>query len=360
MSKYIGQPHIIKKINKKVILEIVKEHGPISKPDISKMTKLSLPTVNKIIKDLAEKNILLELGKGETQGGGRKPSMYEINPSYDPIISLFFSDGNIRAVLANGVGKKIVDKNYNLPEASVEDIYKIIEDLLVLDRNNIKAIGIGIPGVVNNEGLVTKIPLFPSLEGVNLKELLKNRFEKKVFIENEVNVTGYGIYKENYSIDYNNFLYVYFGEKGVSSAIILNGNLYKGVNSFSGEIGFMLTRENIEQNLSNKKFGMLENEFGDILKNTKLNHNKENIKRLTDIITFTLTNLITFFDPDVIVVENDFVDLSIVKENIKNFLELKKYPLIVSQNNKNAGINGVIKLCLSEMYSSYSLIKGNK
>jgi len=310
---------------------------------------------------LVNKEIISEAGKGVSIGGGRKPNLYDINPNYGFIIALYFDDTNVRAVLANVIGDIKKDKIYEFDKINLDKIYKTIEDMYDIDNKNLKAIGLGIPGVVNNDGVVSNIPLVPDWEDLNLKEILFKKYKKQIFIENNVNMTGYGIFKDKYSQNNNNFVYSYFAE-GVGAAIILNKKLYKGVNFFSGEIGYMLNDNFDNEQLRKNKNGVMENKVSEIIKRLrKQNKNNEDIKlKLNKIISFSLINIITFFDPDVIVIKNEFVDLNYIRNTIKSYLDLKTYPVIVQQENKNAGISGVISLCLSEMQSSYLLTKGNR
>ena len=44
-----GQPQVLKWYNSSLIQQLILENGPVSKPDLVQLTKLSLPTVNKIV-----------------------------------------------------------------------------------------------------------------------------------------------------------------------------------------------------------------------------------------------------------------------------------------------------------------------
>jgi hypothetical protein len=52
MQKVTGKPQILKKVNSSVIEQMIYEHGPLSKPELVKLTSLSLPTVGKLVDDL--------------------------------------------------------------------------------------------------------------------------------------------------------------------------------------------------------------------------------------------------------------------------------------------------------------------
>ena len=49
MAEMVGTPRMIKLLNKDVIEGIIKVNGPITKPEIARLTNLSLVTVNNVI-----------------------------------------------------------------------------------------------------------------------------------------------------------------------------------------------------------------------------------------------------------------------------------------------------------------------
>ena len=49
MAEMVGTPRMIKLLNKDVIEGIIKVNGPITKPEIARLTNLSLVTVNKTV-----------------------------------------------------------------------------------------------------------------------------------------------------------------------------------------------------------------------------------------------------------------------------------------------------------------------
>lgn len=68
-----------KGMNEKLILNIIRRDGPISRADISKKTNLTPPTVTNVINKLVEENLVLEDIMGESSGG-RPPSAGQAEP----------------------------------------------------------------------------------------------------------------------------------------------------------------------------------------------------------------------------------------------------------------------------------------
>ena len=82
--------------------------------------------------------------------------------------------------------------------------------------------------------------LAPNLNwrNINLKEVLEERYNLPIIIENEANAGAYGEKNFGAGKDFENVIYVSAGI-GIGVGLILNDSLYKGSNGFSGELGHM-------------------------------------------------------------------------------------------------------------------------
>src|SRR5690625_3925342 len=106
-------------------------------------------------------------------------------------------------------------------------------------------IGIGVPGIVNNDG---EIVLAPNLDwkNVDLKITLQEKYNLPVIIDNEANAGAYGEKRFGVGKNFHDIIYVSIGI-GIVVGLILNGELYKGNNGFSGELGHMTIEVNGEK-----------------------------------------------------------------------------------------------------------------
>src|SRR5699024_6240704 len=75
-------------------------------------------------------------------------------------------------------------------------------------------------------------------KNVHLKNVLQEKYNFPVIIENEANSGAYGEKKFGVGKNSSNIIYISVGI-GIGVGLILNGKLYKGNNGFSGEMGHM-------------------------------------------------------------------------------------------------------------------------
>lgn len=125
------------------------------------------------------------------------------------------------------------------PAQEREDI--ILNQLIVAIEKVFKpdcaGIGVGVPSVVDSgRGIVYNVVAIPSWKEVHLKQILENRFQVPVFVNNDSNCFALG---ENYfgkGRSYSDFVAVTLGT-GLGCGIVINRKLYCGINTGAGEIG---------------------------------------------------------------------------------------------------------------------------
>ena len=106
MATINGKPKIIKEINMALVRKNIIRYSPITKPELSKLLGLSLPTVNKCVDELLEKEIV-KVFEGEIQvkGSGKKPIFYEINSDHVSYIAAYFKGTILTVREYNLLGK---------------------------------------------------------------------------------------------------------------------------------------------------------------------------------------------------------------------------------------------------------------
>lgn len=144
---------------------------------------------------------------------------------------------NIRVGLIDGtsvVVRKTSPCPADRPAGEVLDcLGNLIADALYQD---VKGIGIGVPSAVDvDKGIVYDVCNIPSWKEVRLKEYLEDRFGKPTFINNDANCFALGEAMYGCCRGYRNVVGITLGT-GVGMGIIINGQLYNGVNASAGEM----------------------------------------------------------------------------------------------------------------------------
>nr|WP_139186946.1 ROK family transcriptional regulator [Sediminibacillus halophilus] len=235
--------HVVKKGNKSLVLETIKDHSPISRAETANRTGLNKGTVSSLVSELLEEQLISESGPG-VSSGGRRPVMLLFNQLAGYSIGIDIGVNYLLGVLTDLQGNICDEKRESYTDLTYEEIKVKLFDIIDYLTNaappspyGIVGIGVGVPGTVSNTG---EILLAPNLEwkNIHLQAVLERKYQVPVVIENEANAGAYGEKRFGAGKDLEDIIYVSAGI-GIGVGLILNGSLYKGNNGFSGELGHM-------------------------------------------------------------------------------------------------------------------------
>src|SRR5947207_6055100 len=91
---------LIRSINQSVLLNLIRAHGPISRPQLATLSGLSQVTVIKITNPLIERHLIQEKDYAESTGG-RRAGLLEINPEGGFAVGLIPQPSSLIAVILN-------------------------------------------------------------------------------------------------------------------------------------------------------------------------------------------------------------------------------------------------------------------
>ncbi len=242
-KKVTGDQFLMKKINKSIVLETIIQRSPISRSAISELTGLNKATVSTMVNELTESHLVDEIGPGQSSGG-RKPLMLLFNNRAGYAIGIDLGVNYILGILTDLSGNIVSERRIQLEDLSsqslLEKLNKCVRYLLKKCPDSpygVIGIGIGVPGMVDEQGTVQSAPNL-GWKMVPLREQLIREFNLPVTIDNEANAGAYG--EKQFGAGKNNspMIYVSVGI-GIGTGIILQDELYRGVSGFSGEMGHM-------------------------------------------------------------------------------------------------------------------------
>lgn len=163
------------------------------------------------------------------------------------IIGIDLGGTNLKAAL--------LDLNYRIRDKDILDTRKFPkpEELIfaisfligrIISKNNftksdILGIGLGLPGPIDSKnGIVHFFPNIPGFKEVKLKRILERKLKLPVFIDNDAKLMCLAEYKFGAAKGSRNALCLTLGT-GVGGGLIIEGELYRGLDNASGEIGHM-------------------------------------------------------------------------------------------------------------------------
>ncbi len=141
------------------------------------------------------------------------------------------------------IGRGKVKTNAPRPAEEIFDSIKESVEMALKDAgisiDDVKSIGIGTPGSVNKDTGAIEFSNNLKFHNVPAKQMLEERLNKPVFLENDANAAALGEAVAGCGNGVKDFVAITLGT-GVGSGIIINGKIYRGSNYCGGEMGHMV------------------------------------------------------------------------------------------------------------------------
>jgi predicted NBD/HSP70 family sugar kinase len=227
----------------RIVKYLAKSDEPLTIPEIAKYVKISIPTATKLISELFDKNVIVELGKRDT-GSGRKPVLYSLNKSIFYSVGIDIQLKGLRLVMLNMQFeaikiKEIPDFILHNTEACLKEIIDHVNQFLafsMIDDSSLLGIGVSLTGRVDiRKGL--SLSYFEFLE-VPLGTYLSNHFKLPVLIDNDTRLIGLTEQVEG-RLSKVKDAFIINVSRGLGACIVCEGVIVKGSNGFAGEFGHM-------------------------------------------------------------------------------------------------------------------------
>ena len=237
------------------ILEILRRKGPISRPEISKEIGVNVVTVSNYIDEFIRHNLVYEKELDRSEGG-RRPALLDLNPQGGYVVGVGLNLMNMVGLLVDIKGNIITKTQIARPRPSVKEITECLLEIVreIVRRSKeytagIKGVGIGIAGLINKkDGSIhwpQKMNHYYAYASVDLplKDMIEREFDLPTLIENDATSACFGEYWLETAGGLKNVIYMF---SGVGCGIIVNGQIYRGSQGYSGEVSIYNYKEQDE------------------------------------------------------------------------------------------------------------------
>lgn len=232
-----GSKELIRDINTSLVTNLIIEKGPISRASIAKELGLTKATISAIVQSLLDRKLVEEIGTANVTSG-RKPVLLTFCYDCAYAISVDVSATHISVLSAHLGGGDCNLMQYstsNKKETIIPELIACIEKQMKQVKASyygIIGITLGIHGITNhNQILFTPYSPYTDLDFVST---LEHHFNVPVLIENEANLSVLGEYTFHYPVKNMIGISVH---SGIGLGIMIEGNLYHGLNGYAGEFG---------------------------------------------------------------------------------------------------------------------------
>ena len=231
-------------INRRVLLNLIRQHQPISRADLARYSGLQRSTVSAITERLIAERWVREGAIGHLPRG-RKPTFLHLNAERAGVIGVNLRPTLTTLALADLSGHFIAQESMptaDTPQKFLSELSARLRQLIEAHPNiSYEGIGVSVPGRVDEQ--TQRLVFAPNLGWgeVDLKAPLEHATGLPVEIENAANACALAeIWFGEQHHGVRNLVIVTVSE-GIGVGVIINGELVRGI---AGEFGHVTLDEN--------------------------------------------------------------------------------------------------------------------
>ncbi|MGW8486459.1 ROK family transcriptional regulator [Streptomyces sp. NPDC055886] len=240
-----GTPRVLRAMNDRAALDLLLEHGPLSRTRIGKLTGLSKPTASQLLARLEAAGLVVATGTSEGRPGPNA-QLYTVNPRAAHVAGLDVNSRRIVAAVADVTGATVGQFELATPGRRADSVVRQVADALDgavkdagLTRGDVHRIVIGTPGAFDpGTGRLRYASHLPGWHSPTLLDELAAFLPMPVEYENDVNLVAVAEQRLGAARGHEDFVLLW-NEEGLGAALVINGRLHRGFTGGAGEVGFL-------------------------------------------------------------------------------------------------------------------------
>ncbi|MGH9248377.1 MAG: ROK family transcriptional regulator [Acidimicrobiales bacterium] len=226
---------------------MLRDEGPLSRVELADRLSVSRTTMASEVARLAELGLAEGAGPAASRGG-RRSTLVDLSSEVRFVgiaigataMSVAVTDGRLTVL-----GQQYVDMDVRLgPEHVLAKSLELTRKVLAeQDVVRPAGVGIGVPGPVDfHGGVPVSPPIMPGWDGYPVRDAMARELGCPVLLDNDVNVMALGEQHSGVAKSARDFLFVKIGT-GIGCGIVVDGQLYRGVDGCAGDIGHIRVEE---------------------------------------------------------------------------------------------------------------------
>lgn len=225
---------------------LVRDHGPISRVGIYKLTQLRRSSISLLTRQLLLEGKLVEVGRSNNPLG-RKQVLLQLNPKFKFIVGVEFDDEQVTAGIMDlqPTVTHVISEPTDLAhgeEGLLRQLKKAVRRVVAeaqLPWSQFIGIGIADPGLVNTrEGITESCSTIDFWNQVPLRRYFEDEFKLPTLIESKTRTRTIAEKMLGGGEKQPNMIYLDYGT-GIGAGVIVDGRLLYGQNCGAGEVGHM-------------------------------------------------------------------------------------------------------------------------
>jgi len=225
----------------------LRDQGPATVNNLAQTLQVSRTSIENVLGTVTNTGTVIHK-RASGAGVGRPSRSYEFNAEQGVVAGVDVGNSSIRVVIANTRGVVLADHIGagvgGLPDG-VSKLAAVVREVRTcltqasIPNEKVRAVGLSLPGIVNEAGLVVTSVVIPEWSGVDIGSLLREALGVEVSVDNGVRLAAMAEHHLGAAQLINDVLYLSVGNR-VAMGLILNGQPRRGTHNAAGDIGRLL------------------------------------------------------------------------------------------------------------------------
>ena len=234
-------PPLLKRLNERTVLDMLRAHAPISRAEISRRAGISKPTVSLALRSLVEAGLVREVDH-DPDGPSYGAVFFEPVPDAALVLGLDLGARFLRGAICDLRGE--IRARHDV-ELGAPDADAALAAIVELRRSLVAAAGVpgerldsvvlGVPGVVDAESGRIRMTSLDGLEERAVGPEVERALGAAVTVENDIALAALGEQWLGVARGVEDFVFLSIGT-GLGAGLVLGGELHRGRNGAAGEL----------------------------------------------------------------------------------------------------------------------------
>lgn len=239
-------PRTVRAINDRVTLELLLQHGTLTRTQLATLTGLSKPTATQLLQRLVDSGLIVSRGTTTSGTPGPNAQLYALNERAAFVAAVDIDEHRLTAAVAdlagNIMGEVSADADFTVPSDPVPAVRSALGDACRrggLKLRDLDTVVLGVPAAYDpSTDRLTFADHIPGwAEGQTLARL-RQSVRAELVVENDVKLAAVWEREHGAAREVQSFALVWVGT-GIGLAINIGASLYTGATGGAGEIGYM-------------------------------------------------------------------------------------------------------------------------
>lgn len=228
--------------NRTIVLNMVREKGPVSKATIARNSGISFSTVNRVVDELLKENLVETAQDQLERGGGRPGELFVFSGKSHFVIGVDLGYPNLRGMIADLAGE--IHKEIVIPIEignGTENYQRLLSLLAQLKQETdgqipqISGVGLGVAGIVDHAHGVVIQSTIMGWDNFPLAKRLYKDTGLTSFIDSDINLITFGEYGFGIGQGISNMACITLGTR-VLCGLVIHDEIFRSSNFNNGRL----------------------------------------------------------------------------------------------------------------------------